>query len=86
LAKKYGHSTARKYKLIAILASVLVISAITAYYAESRMFTTIASGALVFSLALNILNIIAGPSSTRGLVIMFLLLGILFGSIAALVA
>jgi hypothetical protein len=86
LAKKYGRPTTRKYKLITILAIVLVISAITTYYVESRIFATTATGALVFSLALNILNIVAGPPSTRGLVIMFLFLGILFGSIAALVA
>jgi hypothetical protein len=85
IAKKYGNPRTGKFKLIAILISVSVGSAIATYYVESNMLTTVTSEALVFSIFLNILNLVAGPSSTRGLLITSVFLGILIGSIAALV-
>jgi hypothetical protein len=84
IAKKYGNPT-RNYKLTAILISISLASAIATYYVESSILTTVTSEALVVSIFLNILNLVAGPSSTRGLVITFSLFGILMGSIAALV-
>jgi len=85
IAKKYGNPTTGKFKLIAILIFVSLASAIATYYVESNILTTVTSEALVFSIFLNILNLVAGPSSTRGLVIASVFFGILIGAITALV-
>lgn len=85
IAKKYGNQTSQNYKLILILMFVSMGSAIATYFVLSSILTTVTSEVFVVSVFLNILNVVAGPSSTRGLVIVSSFFGILIGSVIALV-
>lgn len=83
IAKKYGCPTPH-YKLATILIFVLLISLAITFYIESSILTTIASETFVVSVFLSLLNFVAGPSSTRGLVVASSLMGVLIGSIVVL--